>query len=1220
MAKNVRLQFRRGLEANIPTSGLQIGEPVYTTDSHKLYAGNASGGTDQVLALPTGIAGGDLSESYPNPVLAPVTRSNTTSAVSPGSAGTFPVIDILTTDAKGRVTSVNTKTVTMPTLPIGVTQNVNLASTAAANSITGTSLGVTGLLPDANIASAVTWNAKYTKPSTGIPASDLASGVIPTMLKNPYAITFSVGVSATYDGSAAVSIPIPAKTTVTPVMDGTAAIGADTGWATGNHVHPTDTSRAADSAVVKLTGDQTIAGTKTFSTSPIVPSKATAVTNSPTVLATEAQVYLKEATANKGVANGYASLDANAKVPTAQLPDFVLGAMIYGGTFVPSTATATLSHNAQNRLGTAAATIVLTNDTAAITGYVANQDIFYLCSVAGTFAGISLAIGDWLVSTGIGWGKVANNDAVVSVNGKTGAVTLTYTDVGAEPAFSSLSDSKIASAAAWNAKQAGMGITALGGTPTNITNVTVSAGAGTSTAVARADHTHGFTAITIPGSLPPNGAAGGVLAGTYPNPSFAAVARSNTTSTAAPGSAGTFTVIDSVTTDAAGNITAVNTKTVTMPTVPAAATGVSQQTNLGTTAAGNSLTGATIGVTGTLPVANGGTGTTTLTGIVKGNGTAAMTAAAPGTDYVIPSGNITGSSGSLTLRAMTADLHSWIPFGTVGLFYGEGSAITNAPDANWWRYIGVGHSNSAGYIFLMALPHNTINVRPRYKYCVAGTWSAWATYLTNLDVLPIANGGTGNTTGNAATVAGLAVNTSLVNNVANQIVRTNGSGYLATGYINTAISQEATASTSVYYEAGSDGYIRKKSLANFKTELAIPTSLANPYALTFTGGSTASYNGAAAVSVAIPTTLPPSGTASGDLSGSYPSPAVALISGTYSGSGGAQTPAQTALGKSRIYMSNETVNGNSSYKSWLDLEGYSGSDVGGRTRLGILKSGTNDIRVFVQNAAIGATTWFAGTELFSVMHPPTAAQVGAQTNIGITGFGAAGGNLSSGGTGAAGSATTVSRSDHTHTLPAYPTLAILGGQAALNRTVIGNDAASAAVTDTGGALSIPIPVTLVAPTPSNTLATVTTTTLRSIAQVFQNNLAYIMPKINRDLASTTEQDTGKIFKGLHVYAKMQSITLPAAVAANTSYNLGIAFPTTNISNFWLTPETGFLNPSEPGVPRHQLQRVYGSVNSIPISGIAIVHTGANTTDLALVSGSSSFTGGTVIELYMEYAK
>ncbi len=44
----------------------------------------------------------------------------------------------------------------------------------------------------------------------------------------------------------------------------------------------------------------------------------------------------------------------------------------------------------------------------------------------------------------------------------------------------------------------------------------------------------------------------------------------------------------------------------------------------------------TTGVTGTLPVANGGTGVATLTGIAKGNGTSAFTAATAGTDYLAP--------------------------------------------------------------------------------------------------------------------------------------------------------------------------------------------------------------------------------------------------------------------------------------------------------------------------------------------------------------------------------------------------------------------------------------------------------------------------------------------------------------------------------------------------------------------------------------------------------
>ena len=56
-------------------------------------------------------------------------------------------------------------------------------------------------------------------------------------------------------------------------------------------------------------------------------------------------------------------------------------------------------------------------------------------------------------------------------------------------------------------------------------------------------------------------------------------------------------------------------------------------------------------ITGTLAVGNGGTGAATLTGLVKGNGTGAMTAAVSGTDYlqaVAPgtSGNVLTSNGS----------------------------------------------------------------------------------------------------------------------------------------------------------------------------------------------------------------------------------------------------------------------------------------------------------------------------------------------------------------------------------------------------------------------------------------------------------------------------------------------------------------------------------------------------------------------------------------------
>ena len=56
----------------------------------------------------------------------------------------------------------------------------------------------------------------------------------------------------------------PGFSTDNPQMDGTASPGSAATAARSDHVHPTDTSRAADDAVVKLTGNQDIGGNKTF--------------------------------------------------------------------------------------------------------------------------------------------------------------------------------------------------------------------------------------------------------------------------------------------------------------------------------------------------------------------------------------------------------------------------------------------------------------------------------------------------------------------------------------------------------------------------------------------------------------------------------------------------------------------------------------------------------------------------------------------------------------------------------------------------------------------------------------------------------------------------------------------------------------------------------------------------------------------------------------------
>ena len=70
-------------------------------------------------------------------------------------------------------------------------------------------------------------------------------------------------------------------------------------------------------------------------------------------------------------------------------------------------------------------------------------------------------------------------------------------------------------------------------------------------------------------------------------------------------------------------------------------------------------------VTGTLPVGNGGTGATTLTGVLKGNGTSAFSAATAGTDYVTPTGTETLTNKTLTNPSVNNYTEGVVSIGTV---------------------------------------------------------------------------------------------------------------------------------------------------------------------------------------------------------------------------------------------------------------------------------------------------------------------------------------------------------------------------------------------------------------------------------------------------------------------------------------------------------------------------------------------------------------------------
>jgi hypothetical protein len=86
-------------------------------------------------------------------------------------------------------------------------------------------------------------------------------------------------------------------------------------------------------------------------------------------------------------------------------------------------------------------------------------------------------------------------------------------------------------------------------------------------------------------------------------------------------------------------------------------------------------------VTGTLPVANGGSGATTLTGVLKGNGTSAFSAATAGTDYLAPpSGTaiLKANSGGALANAAAGTDYLAPPSGTAILKANSGGALANA--------------------------------------------------------------------------------------------------------------------------------------------------------------------------------------------------------------------------------------------------------------------------------------------------------------------------------------------------------------------------------------------------------------------------------------------------------------------------------------------------------------------------------------------------------------
>jgi hypothetical protein len=312
------------------------------------------------------------------------------------------------------VTSVNGMTGAV----VGLEQTSNKG---VANGYAGLDGG--GKVPIAQLPAAVagalsyqgTWNAATNAPalasSTGTKGYFYTVATAGTTTLDGYAV-WSVGDKAVFNGATWEKI------------DGVANEVLSVAGRTGNVVlSVSDVSGAAPLSGASLTGATSASTLAANDNSTNIPSTAwvtafvaalgyVTLSTAPvtSVNGMTGAVVGLEQTANKAAANGYASLDGSGKVPLAQLPAAVAGALSYQGTWNAST------------------------NAPALVSSTGTKGYFYTVSTAGatTLDGISQwNVGDNVAFNGTVWEKidgVANE--VLSVAGMTGAVTLTAANIG----------------------------------------------------------------------------------------------------------------------------------------------------------------------------------------------------------------------------------------------------------------------------------------------------------------------------------------------------------------------------------------------------------------------------------------------------------------------------------------------------------------------------------------------------------------------------------------------------------------------------------------------------------------------------------------------------------------------------------------------------------------------------------------------------------------------
>jgi hypothetical protein len=184
--------------------------------------------------------------------------------------------------------------------------------------------------------------------------------------------------------------------TILPVSKGGTGIGS---YTPGSYIKATDatTLQQISLADVKVElGINNVSNTSDLN-KPVSNATQTLITDGLNLKIDKTQI---------GALSGVAPLDGTGKIDNAFLPSSLVGAVNYRGTYNATTGTNPVLEDAGPT----------------------NKGYYYVVTAPGTQKGLTLGIGDWVISNGIIWDKVASSNLVTSVFNRTGAVTATSGD------------------------------------------------------------------------------------------------------------------------------------------------------------------------------------------------------------------------------------------------------------------------------------------------------------------------------------------------------------------------------------------------------------------------------------------------------------------------------------------------------------------------------------------------------------------------------------------------------------------------------------------------------------------------------------------------------------------------------------------------------------------------------------------------------------------------